>query len=145
MLNNQNNNSNRIIKIVSAGIIKKDNHFLIAKRKSDCALEPNKWEFPGGKIEYLEHPEDALKRELKEELNIEIKINSLFSIESKIYDVNNFKKHVIVLFYFCDYVNGEIKALDCQDFALVKKEDLSKYDFSLLDLKILNQLLNLNF
>ena len=55
---------------VVAAIIKKDNLYLIAQRlKGDFA---GLWEFPGGKIEEGESPVQALKREIKEELNIEI-------------------------------------------------------------------------
>ena len=55
--------------IVTAAIIKKDNKFLIAKRKEGHLA--NKWEFPGGKLEPNETPEDCLKRELSEEFGIE--------------------------------------------------------------------------
>ncbi|MFW6233320.1 MAG: (deoxy)nucleoside triphosphate pyrophosphohydrolase [Nanoarchaeota archaeon] len=140
MTNNPINLNNKT-KIVSGGIIKKGNHFLIAKRKPDCRLEANKWEFPGGKVEFSEDPKDTLKRELKEELNIEIKINSLFDVVSKVYCTDGIKTHVIMIFYLVDYLNGEIKALDCQDFALVKKEDLQNYDFALIDKEILEKLL----
>ncbi|NSW92570.1 MAG: NUDIX domain-containing protein [Firmicutes bacterium] len=54
---------------VTAALIVKDNQILIAKRKSNAKLA-NKWEFPGGKIEAGETPEECLRRELKEELNI---------------------------------------------------------------------------
>ena len=54
---------------VVAAIIKKDNHYLIAKRNRDKYMGL-KWEFPGGKVEESETFEEALSREILEELNV---------------------------------------------------------------------------
>ena len=56
---------------VVAGVITKENLFFIAQRNRNKHL-PLKWEFPGGKVENNETNKDALKREIKEELNIKI-------------------------------------------------------------------------
>ena len=59
--------------LVTAAILIKNNKVLIVQRKSTDILA-NKWEFPGGKIELNESPEDCLIRELKEEFSIDVKI-----------------------------------------------------------------------
>ena len=66
---------------VVAAIIKKNNQYLIAKRNryKHFAL---KWEFPGGKVEFNETFEEALSREIKEELNIKIKIHKKIGTEN---------------------------------------------------------------
>ena len=65
----------KTIRVVAA-IIKKDNNIIIAQRMAgDLA---GKWEFPGGKIEPNEKAEDALKRELEEEFEVEINIEKYF-------------------------------------------------------------------
>ena len=73
---------------VTAAILVKDNKIIIAKRGPDDRLA-NKWEFPGGKIEIHETPEQCLKREMKEEFDIDVSVgeylgSSIFtSIERK--------------------------------------------------------------
>jgi 8-oxo-dGTP diphosphatase len=60
-------------KKVTAAVIFKNGKVLVAQRSPESSL-PNKWEFPGGKMEENETPEDCLKREIQEELNIDIKV-----------------------------------------------------------------------
>ena len=68
---------------VVAAIIHKDDKILATKRGYGEFI--NQWEFPGGKIEEGESKEEALKREIKEELNIEIDIkNFAFDIEYRV-------------------------------------------------------------
>ena len=62
---------------VAAAIIEKDGKILIAKRKKGSSLA-GKWEFPGGKIEPGESPEECLKREMKEEFDIEALAGDFF-------------------------------------------------------------------
>ncbi len=63
---------------VTAAILVKDNKFLIAKRPAHDKLA-NKWEFPGGKIEDGETPEECLKRELYEEFKSELMWGIIFT------------------------------------------------------------------
>lgn len=66
---------NRAPLLVSAGIIHRNGKVLVGqRRKSD--RHPLKWEFPGGKVEYGESPQQALVRELREELQIEARVGS---------------------------------------------------------------------
>ena len=59
--------------ISTAGIVIKNNKFLLALRKPGTSIGES-WEFPGGKAEENETPQEALRREYKEELNVEIKV-----------------------------------------------------------------------
>ena len=63
---------------VTAAIIKRGGKILIAKRSSTSSL-PNKWEFPGGKIEVGETPEECLARELYEEFNIIVTVGDFIA------------------------------------------------------------------
>ena len=125
--------------LVIAGIIRKGNLTLIAQRKSDSFLGNDKWEFPGGKVEFLERPENCLVREIKEELDIEIAVESLFSVESHIYEKKGKKYHIILVIYLAKYLRGDTKPVDCQDYAWIKKTDFSKYDFVAADIPIIEK------
>ena len=59
---------------VVAGLIERDDTLLLARRRSDDRHNPGLWEFPGGKVEPGETPEQALARELREELGIEVDV-----------------------------------------------------------------------
>ena len=110
---------------VVAAIIKKDNHFLIVKRNRKKHLGL-KWEFPGGKVQENETFEDALIREIKEELNIKISLQDKIA-EEKYKD----EKIDIVLHYFlCTQEDGTIELNEHEDLAWVEKKDFDKYDFA---------------
>ena len=109
---------------VVAAIIKKNNYYLIAKRNKNKHFGL-KWEFPGGKVEINETYSEALSREIKEELDISIKINEKIA-EEKYRDE---KIDIILHYYLCSYLGGIIKLNEHEDFAWVEKKDLDKYDF----------------
>lgn len=88
-------NKKRII--VTAAIIYNGNQILITKRKPKNKM-PGGWEFPGGKIELYESPETCVKRELMEELNIEVdNINIFHALQ---HEYENF--HLIMIVYKCN-------------------------------------------
>lgn len=67
----------KIIQVVAGALFQPDGRVLVAQRPPTCKLAPNEWEFPGGKIEPGECPEEALVRELKEELGIQVQSHDL--------------------------------------------------------------------
>lgn len=129
------------IMLVTAAIIQKNNLILIAQRKKDTLIEPNKWEFPGGKIEYLEHPEDCLKREIKEELEINISVDKLLTVNSHIYSVNKKNYHIILMAFLCKFIEGELKNVECQDSKWINPSQMGEYDFAAADIPIRDHLL----
>lgn len=83
------------------------------------------WEFPGGKIETGETLEEALIREIKEELNVDIKVgNNLGSIE---YDYPTF--HLSMNTFLCEIIKGEIVLLEHDDARWVTINDLRSVDW----------------
>ncbi len=94
----------KTIKVVAA-IIKKDN--LIFATQRGYGEFKDKWEFPGGKIEENETKEEALTREIKEELNASISIDSF--IKQIEYDYPSF--HLVMDVYFCHLNNPHIEAI----------------------------------
>jgi mutator protein MutT len=123
--------------IVTAAIIVKASKILIAQRK-DKGNERLKWEFPGGKLEeYDNGPKECLKREIMEELDIEIEIGDIFEVVYHKYEATN----ILLLCYIARYLSGEPKAIDCNDFRWIDIKDLDKYELANADIQIRNKLL----
>ena len=109
---------------VVAAIINKDGLYLIAQRNRDKYMGL-RWEFPGGKVEPGESFREALSREIKEELNIEIKVHEKLAQES-------YKDHRIdvnLYYYLCTKKSGKTRLNEHENIAWVAKKDFSKYDF----------------
>src|SRR5690606_33282592 len=108
---------------------------LIAKRPED-KHQGGLWEFPGGKVEAGETPHEALKRELKEEMDIEIKHSHPFlKIHHQYPD-----KAVFLDIYKVDDFDGKTKGLEGQELAWVGRENLSRYNFPAANKKIVSAL-----
>jgi 8-oxo-dGTP diphosphatase len=123
--------------LVVAGVIRKDGKLLIAQRKYGCPREPGKWEFPGGKVERGETPQQSLEREIMEELGVRITVGARFcqtSVES-----NGVRIRLVA--YLAGWAGGEPRALDCEDFRWVAPGELSRYDWADADEPIARRLL----
>jgi 8-oxo-dGTP diphosphatase len=123
---------------VVTGLIRKNGLVLVGQRPPDDSL-PGKWEFPGGKIEAGESPEQALKRELFEELGIDAEISHL-----KLAHTHHFDRiHILILFYEVLFWKGEPKPKHHLMIEWIKPEELSQRSIPEANLKILPQLLNI--
>lgn len=126
-----------MIKRVAAAIIEKNGRILIAQRKLGSSLG-GRWEFPGGKLESEETPEQCLKRELKEELGIEAIIGSFFCASKFEY------KHMSIelLVYKAAHVSGEIVEYDHESVKWVLRDELINYDFVDADGPVVDKLIH---
>ena len=122
---------------VAAGIIFKNKQILIAQRKKTDKLGLL-WEIPGGKIEEKESPEECLRRELKEELDINSKVGSLFCISKHNYP--DFKINLMA--YLVDSHQGELKVNDHEQIKWASISELKEYEFAPADIPIINKLLS---
>lgn len=110
---------------VVAGIIYKNNKFLIAQRnlnKSQGGL----WEFPGGKVEKDESYERALIREIKEELNADIEVNEY--IGESIYQYP--EKDIKLIFYKAKLLSDRIELLEHESYKWITKDEKDKFEFA---------------
>jgi 8-oxo-dGTP diphosphatase len=123
---------------VACAIILKDEKILVAQRSEFMSL-PLKWEFPGGKVKPNESEENCLKRELKEELNIVIKIKK--RLISNVYDYDNFSINLIP--FIVEYESGDIRLIEHRAVKFFSKEELLEIDLAPADIPVLNQLLQL--
>ena len=110
---------------VVAAIIIQDDKYFIAQRNRNKHMGLS-WEFPGGKVEEGESFEIALKREIEEELNIEINIKNKLGEENYQDDKINVKLH----YFICSYANGEIILNEHENSAWVTKNDFKNYNFA---------------
>lgn len=122
---------------VVAAIIKHKNKFFVAKRNGFGELA-HKWEFPGGKIEALETKEAALIREIKEELKVNIKIESFFKTV-----VHEYETFVITLHSFICSINKpkDLVLTEHLESKWLKQEELLDVDWAAADLPIVKKLM----
>ncbi|MGY6649706.1 8-oxo-dGTP diphosphatase MutT [Wenyingzhuangia sp. IMCC45574] len=121
--------------IVAAGILIKEHKVFIARRKQGKHLA-GFWEFPGGKIEEGEISEETIVREFLEEFDVGIKVKSRFYENVYKYP----EKEVLLKSLLIEYVSGEFKLKDHNEFAWVAISDLKNYKIAPADLPIVNKL-----
>jgi len=109
---------------VVAGVICRDGRYLVAKRKNDVHLG-GFWEFPGGKLEAGESLEACLRRELREELGIEVAAPELLHVTRHHYEDRSVELH----FFRCSIAAGEARPLDCDGIRWVLAEELGDLQF----------------
>lgn len=123
---------------VTCAIIEFDNKTLVVQRSEKMKL-PLKWEFPGGKLEEGESEEECIKREIKEELNIEIELKKKLSKSEHSYP--GFDIQLIP--FIARYMSGSIILSEHQQYLWLPKSELSKLDWAEADIPILEEYLKL--
>ena len=121
------------IKVVAA-IIKNEDKILATKRGYGEFI--NMWEFPGGKIESGETKKQAIVREIKEELNIEINVDK-FAIDIE-YQYPNF--YLFMSCFMCSIKEGSIELLEHNDGKWITKEELNTLNWLPADIGAVNYL-----
>lgn len=125
-----------IIEVV-CGIIYNDEKIFLCRRHPKKTLG-GYWEFPGGKIEPGESHEKALKRELREEMNMKVDIINYF--ETHIHDYKKFTVKLIA--YKCHLIDWDYSLLDHDAFEWVHRKDLKRWNLAPADIPIANKLIN---
>jgi A/G-specific adenine glycosylase len=109
---------------IAIGVVKKRNHILITQRKPEGLLG-GLWEFPGGKIGEDEEPQAACIREIKEEVNLTVKIDSYITRIRHAY--THFK--IVVDVFCCNFVAGKVKLNGPVDFRWIKLNQIDEFPF----------------
>jgi len=121
---------------VTCAIIYFEEKILVARR-SILMKMPLKWEFPGGKLEDNENEVECIKREIKEEHNIEIEL--VKRISNSIYDYGTFQINLIP--FIANYVSGEIFLAEHAEYKLLSRTELLCLDWTEADKPIVEEFL----
>lgn len=119
---------------VACALIVKDGRVLCAQRGQGMR-HPLKWEFPGGKIESAETASDCIRREILEELNLEIEVQ----IEGPAFPFSYPNQSPIALIpLVCKTIGGELKLQEHAQIQWLSKEELENLDWATADIAIVN-------
>ena len=127
--------AHKTIRVVAA-VIERGGHYLITQRRATAVL-PLSWEFPGGRVEDGETDRDALRREVRHRIGVDIAPGKLMSFVSHPYE-----RYVVDLYlYECQLLQGEPSSINVNDFRWVESSEFDRYPFTPADEASMSQLL----
>jgi 8-oxo-dGTP diphosphatase len=116
-------------KVIVGALVYKEGKFLIVRRAGDEKVFPERWDFPGGNIEFGEDPISAVIREVKEETNLDLDELELFDIRSYTYKIGETLKHNIDITYLFKPKKGQVKLSEEHEaFAWINSSNIHEYD-----------------
>ena len=128
----------KTIKVVAAVIkaVNKNGEDIIFATQRGYGEFKDGWEFPGGKIEEGETPQEALKREIMEELDTEISVGEL--IDTIEYDYPTF--HLSMDCFWCEVIKGNLVLKEAEDAKWLRKNELDKVDWLPADVELIGKI-----
>ena len=130
----------KLLLVVAVALIDTDNRILIARRPEGKQLA-GLWEFPGGKVGAGERPEDALIRELHEELGIVVKEACLAPLTFASFPYPDF--HLLMPLYVCRRWEGQVMSREGQALKWVRAKDLRDWPMPPADAPLIPALIDL--
>lgn len=125
----------KLIKVVGAVIENQNNEILCALRSPNMSI-PNRWEFPGGKVEKGESLKEAIEREIQEELNCNIEFTDVFNDNTHEYDT--FIVNLITI--KCSLISGTPTANEHSKIMWLRRENLLSLKWAPADISAVDQL-----
>ena len=123
-------------KKIGVGVIGNNRGEILIDRRPNLGEMGGLWEFPGGKIEPDETIEDCIRREIKEELDLDVLVGEhLITIEHK---YTQFK--VTLFVHYCQYVAGTPQTIKCEEVRWVNVSELNRYTFPKANYEIITLL-----
>jgi 8-oxo-dGTP diphosphatase len=126
--------SERIVRVVAA-VLESGGRSLITQRRATAVL-PNLWEFPGGKVEPGERDEDALRREIRERLDADVRVLQMISFVRHPYERYTVDLHL----YQCELLS-DVRIVSVQDFRWIRSDEFDDYEFTPADEASMTKLL----
>ena len=130
----------KLVLVAACALVDTDGRVLIAQRPAGRPMA-GLWEFPGGKVEADERPEDTLMRELKEELGIVVDETCLAPLAFASHSYPDF--HLLMPLYVCRRWQGTVTALEGQKLAWVRPNRLRDYPMPPADEPLVSHLMTL--
>jgi 8-oxo-dGTP diphosphatase len=132
--------STKTVLVAACALVDADGRVLLAQRPQGKPMA-GLWEFPGGKIEAGERPEQTLIRELKEELGIDVREDCLAPLTFASHAYPDF--HLLMPLYVCRRWERTVTAREAQQLAWVKPNRLRDYDMPPADVPLVSHLMTL--
>jgi 8-oxo-dGTP diphosphatase len=132
----------KLVVVAACALVDTDNRVLLARRRLEKQMG-GLWEFPGGKVESNETPEDCLIRELAEELGITTWTSCLapLTFASHAYEDEGF--HLLMPLYVCRKWEGMVQAREHEALKWVRPRDLRNYEMPAADIPLIAPLIEL--
>ena len=128
-----------LVNVVGIVFNQKNKKILIGRRENDPHIKELKWCFPGGRPDYNEELEDALKKEIKKKTNL--KVESLGAVFAKTYPE---KREFLTIYYLCEAIGGKEKAGEkFSEIKWVNPEEIEKYFTTSFHPKLKEYIINL--
>ena len=124
----------KIVLVAAVALVDPDGRVLLAQRPDGKSMA-GLWEFPGGKVEPDETPEDALVRELKEELDIETWDSCLAPLSFASHSYDDF--HLLMPLFVCRKWNGIVRGAEGQNLKWVRANQLRDYPMPPADIPLI--------
>lgn len=128
----------KYIEVVAAIIIHNNQILCVQRSENKLNYISKKWEFPGGKIEVGETREETIKREILEELKMNIKVEEEFLTVSHQYP----DFHLTMHSFICSSKNKELILTEHIDYKWLDKNELNQLDWAAADIPIMMKLMN---
>jgi 8-oxo-dGTP diphosphatase len=126
----------KVHKQIGVAVISNQKQKILIDRRKATGEMGGLWEFPGGKIEAGETIETCIKREIKEELGINILVGDRLTTIT--HDYQTFK--VTLYVHNCQYLSGKPQPIECEEIQWVTPAELNQYQFPLANTQIVNLL-----
>ncbi len=123
-------------KQIGVAVINNNQGKILIDRRKQTGEMGGLWEFPGGKIEAGETIKECIKREVKEELDIEIKVGDLLTTITHAYKTFN----VTIYVHDCQHLSGNPQPLECEEIHWVEAAQMNQYQFPQANTQIVNLL-----
>lgn len=92
--------------VTTHGVIRKGDRILVVRRADDDEYMPGLWDMPGGKLELGETPEGGLRREVKEETNVEVEVGDIDFVFTDLKEAPDIQYFMLI--FECKYISGDV-------------------------------------